>query len=58
VLDARVQSLPGSIVLVDSVSRGAPPIRGVRLGAEETLLEVRKPGERSGPQLRLRYRED
>jgi len=58
VLDARVQSSPGSIVLVNGISRGGPPITGVRLGGQETLLEVRKQGERSGPQLRLRYRED
>jgi hypothetical protein len=57
VLDGRVQSSPGSIVLVNGISRGAPPI-AVRLGGEETLLEVRKQGERSGRQLRLRYRED
>jgi hypothetical protein len=57
-LDARVQTSPGSIVLVDGISRGASPITGVRLGKSEMLLEVRKRGEPSGPQLRLRYRED
>jgi serine/threonine protein kinase len=57
VLEGRVQSSPGSIVLVDGISRGAPPT-AVRLGGEETVLEVRKQGERSGRQLRLRYREE
>ena len=58
VLDLRVQGPPGSIVFVNGVSRGPSPLAGVKLAGQETMLEVRKPGEGPGRPLRLRYREE
>src|SRR5437763_1811290 len=58
VLDLRVQGPPGSIVFVNGVSRGPSPLAGVTLAGQETMLEVRKPGEGPGRPLRLRYREE
>jgi len=57
-LDLRVQGPPGSFVFVNGVSRGPSPLAGLKVSAEETLLEVRKQGRSSAPPLRLRYRED
>ena len=55
-LDLRVQGPPGSVVLVDGISRGPSPIAGLKIGPQDTVLEVRKPCEGSGRPLRLRYR--
>ena len=53
-----MQGPPGSFVFVNGVSRGPSPLAGLKVSAEETLLEVRKQGRSSAPPLRLRYRED
>jgi len=55
-LDLRVQGPPGSVVFLDGVSRGPSPIAGLKIGPQDTVLEVRKRGEGSGRPLRLRYR--
>ena len=55
-LNLRVQGPSGSVVFVDGVSRGPSPIAGLKIGPQDTVLEVRKGGAGPGRPLRLRYR--
>ena len=55
-LNVKVSTSPWAIVWVDGTSRGRAPVSGVKLEPRQTLLELKKPGEESGMQVKLQYR--
>jgi hypothetical protein len=51
----KVKSAPWAIVFVDQVSKAKTPVSDVHIGDKLTLLELKKPGQDTGMQIRLRF---
>ncbi len=51
----KVKSAPWAIVFVDQVSKAKTPVSDVHIGDKLTLVELKKPGQDTGMQIRLRF---
>ena len=54
-LVVKLKSSPWAIVFVDTVSKSKTPVSDIHIGDKLTLIELKKPGQDSGMQIRLRF---
>jgi hypothetical protein len=55
-LELKISTSPSATIWFNGSLRGASPAEGVRLESDQSLLELKRPGQSSGMWLRLQYR--